>query len=424
MKTIAKKITDIIGNRPLFTVAVIIAFWIKFNIVLFTYKPYTATKIFFPLFLFIILGYCLKHFGRKILSDPRVILLSIVVITFLLPVGYLSHPHDWGLYKKMGLSIISFFTLYFSAILLDSKGKKLLFFFIYFFCLVALGYLLLQVHFNWSYQMGHFRNSNPIPRPFGILDDPDHSSGIYIIGFFISIGLGFYKKRYFLVSPIALLFIYAIIKSQCAGAIIGLLGGMSIFVIGLSTIFIKQISGKSLFVLMWLVWFSIFGFMVGFFWFYKGNLWGFADLLNTYKSEYTILARLDLMLLAKNIFLEHPIFGVGFANDFNPAIINMYKSSNMVTATELHIHTSYLSALSTTGFVGLVSLCALVSLSVCQYAQNFASQKRKSKRILMLCFFSLFISIQILGYSLQYLYSISFWFSFILPYLLPFTFEN
>lgn len=419
-----KNLFGLFGSQAVLTAATILAFWIKFNIVIFTYKPYTATKLFFPLFLLIIVFYLVNHFEFRNLINTRVILLLAVAITFLIPVGYLFHQHDWALYKKMALSFGSFLSLYYATIFLDSKGKKWLLLCVYGFCLIALGYLLLQVYWGWSYEAGHFRNAVPLPRPYGIMDDPDHSSGIYLIGFFFTFSLGFYNKKYFLLFPLALLFVYAILKSQAAGAILALLGGIAVFVVGLIIVFIKQISTKKLFVLLWLVWISLFVFMIGFIGVYRNNIGGFADVIHTFKGESTVLERLDLIMVAKNIFLEHPIFGVGFANDFNPVIINTYKSSAMITNTQLHIHTSYLSALATTGLVGFLFLCALVSLSIWHYAHQFCLKKTKRAKMVVLSYFSLFISIQTLSYSLQYLFSISFWFTLLLPFLISDTENN
>ena len=401
--------------------ATLLAFWIKFNIVLFTYKPYTATKLFFPFFFLVMFAYVIKYWGIKDFFQARIILVFGVGVTFLVPLGYIWHPHDWALYKQFALTLISFLALYFSVILLDKKEKQYVFGACYLFCLIALVYLLAQNQVGWSYEAGHFRETIYYGRPFGILDDPDHSSGLYLMGFYLSIGIGIYLKRFLVMLPLAALFIYVLLASKSAGAIFGLAGSIFVFLALLITLKVLEKKKIKLFPVLLFVWGGLLPAMICFSWLFNNNVAGLADFLLQFKTPRSIIERFDLAIMAKNIFVEYPMTGAGLANDFNPDIQKMYMSADMVYKPQNHIHTSILSALATTGLIGIIPLISLIIYSIHKFAVLLENQVKGKNRLFILIMFTMFMAAQIQSYSLQFLYSISYWFTLLLPFLLEFS---
>jgi hypothetical protein len=412
------KFHNLILNQKLFLGLTVIAFWIKFNIVFFTYKPYTATKFYFPIYAFFVLAHLLQQLKNRLWNDHRFQVLAAFALFAFIPVGYLDHAHEWGLYRAWGLSLFSYLVLYLSAtFLLAPFQKKYIVLGGYLFCVIAALYCLVQYYFHWSYSSGHFRNDT-FSRPFGILDDPDHTSGLYLIGFSLSLWGIFYRKKYlFWLLPLAVVFILSIVISLSAGAVLALLGSGTVFLLTLLLLSLKDAQIKSIFTALVTLWSSAFLAMILFFVAYKSDFMGVGRLLRAYKGDATISTRLDLMLLAKNIIFQNPLFGTGLGNDMNTAIYARYHTAEMIYSEPFHIHTTLLSSAATIGVLGTLFLIGVTLYSILEFAKLFSQQEAVYNRFLILLLFSTFMVIQIQSYSLLMLYSISYWFSLILPFL-------
>ena len=390
----------------------VIAFWIKFNIVFFTNVPYTATKYFYP-FYFVI---CIIKLKDLVEVNKRLINLILFILFAYIPIGYLNHSYDLTIYKQWGLSLLSYLTLYIATTYLVSENKRhLIIIYCYLFSFLGAIYCLIQFNFNWSYEQGHFREPFNFRRPFGILDDPDHSSSIYIIGLFLTIFYSIRKKYFYFLSIFCVLFIYALVVSASAGAALSLIGALTIFIILLFFVNLK-FSKLRIFLIFILSWLCIFPAMLLFIHLYNYNIFNIEELISSFKSKGTVITRFDLIHLSFQIISENPFFGTGLANDMNPDIFKQYYNSSMSIKKHFHIHNTYLSAASTIGLIPTISLLSLVMLSIYRFSELFFNYKSIINRILILIIFTSFMAIQIQSYSLLMLYSISFWFSLIIPF--------
>ena len=412
-------IFSILGHQRTVGLSIVLACWIKFNIVLFTYNTYTGTKIFFPIFLLILIGVTVRKWNRILTFNPSLWCLMLTGFSFLLPIGYLTNPYHWDIYRQKALSLISYLAIYYGVFYLTKHQRKRLFFFAYVFCLISLAYVVLQVYFKISYTNGHMRSTFPGDRPFGILDDPNYSSGLLLIGFFYCMGLVFYSRKFLLVLPILFGFLLGLHKFHSFGALLGLVGGLAFMIIGvIPTIFLGN-RIKGVFLVFLAGWLSIFFSMILFHWLHTSDFMQMQTLLSA--KEASIWQRVKLIDWAVAIFLENWVFGVGLANDFNPEIHVLYSSHSLGIVRNLCIHTTMLSAFATNGIFGGGALVLLTSCTIFRFSYLFANQVNRSRKVFIFCMFSSFITIQILSYSLQMLYSIPYWFSLILPFLLDFT---
>tara|TARA_A100001015_G_scaffold317981_1_gene436428 strand:+ start:453 stop:1709 length:1257 start_codon:yes stop_codon:yes gene_type:complete len=390
----------------------VIAFWIKFNIVFFTNVPYTATKYFYP-FYFVILIIKLKEIVEV---DKRLFNLILFIFLAFIPIGYLNHSYDLVIYKQWSLSLLSYLTLYIAATYLVSENKRhLITICCYIFSFLGAIYCLIQFNLNWTYEQGHFREPFNFARPFGILDDPDHSSSIYIIGLFLTIFYSIRKKHFYFLTLFCVVFIYAIVVSTSAGAFLSIIGALIIFFTLLFFVNLK-ISKLRIFLIFTLTWLCIFPAMFLFIHIYNYNILNIKEIISLFKSTSTVITRFDLINLSFQIISENPFFGTGLANDMNPEIFKQYYNSSMSIKHHFHIHNTYLSAASTIGLIPTISLLSLIMLSIYKFSELFFNYKSIINRILILIIFTSFMTIQIQSYSLLMLYSISFWFSLIIPF--------
>ena len=419
MNTILYRVYTLSKNNTILGISIIFACWIKFNIVLFTYNTYTGTKIFFPFFFLILLGITLGKLNRTILVNPQLWILIFFSISFLSSVGYLNNPYDWGIYRQKSLSLISYLSIYYGVLYLTKSQKKKLFFSVYIFSIISLIYVILQVYFDVSYTSGHMRTAFSGNKPYGILDNPNHSSGVLLIGFFFGISLAFYSRKFLIIFPLLFGFLLGMRKFNSFGALFGLAGGLAVMIAGLFPSFSLGKKVKGTFFLFFATWLAIFFSMIAFYWIYTVNFMEIQTLLSTEISS--ISQRLKLIEWATAIFLDNWCFGIGFANDFNPEIHALFNSQSFGVVRSLHIHTTILSAFATTGIFGGSALVLLIACTIFRFSYLFANQIDKKGKVFIFSMFSMFIAIQILSYSAQMLFSICYWFSLILPFLLDFT---
>ena len=416
------RILYLFGIQKIFGISIIIACFIKFNIVLFTYNNYTATKLFFPIYLLILIGITIRKFNRKLFANLHLWFLLLVCIGFLFPFGYLGNPYDWKIYRQWSLSLISYISIYYGVFYLTKTQKKILFFAAFAFCFISLVYVILQAYLNISYTSGHMRTPFSGDRPYGILDDPDHSSGLLLIALFYCIGLAFYHRKFLLLLPMIFGILFGLQKFNSYGALFGLIAGGAILILGIALVFVRQKNAKRIFIVFLSIWLSIFAFMVLFYWFYSFDYLRIQALFSEKASS--ISQRLKLIDWGMAIFFDNPIFGVGTANDFNPEVHKLYSSQTMGVVNNLHVHTSIVSAFATTGVWGGTPLVLLITSAIYRFSYLFFNQINRRKKYFIVAMFSLFIAIQVLSCSLQMLYSISYWFTLLLPFLLDFTLPN
>ncbi len=301
LKTNFKKIFSV----HLLGIATIIALWIKFNIVLFTYQPYTATKVFYPLFFLIIIGYTISHL-KEVLKQWRIVaVLFACLILMIIPWGAISHPFQFHIYKSWALSFISYLALYTAVVFLDHRWRNRVFYMTLCFLVLAGVYAIIQSSLDWSYNPGHFRNAATGHRPFGILDDPDHSSGLYILGLFFSLFLFFFHRRFLLIIPYFAFFGIGLKLAGSFGAYFALAGSFAVFIVLLPFVFFKNISLKKITAVFIFCWIVIFFAQLIFIWGYQNNVMDIKNELNQLKSETSIVLRIDYLKIARNIISEN-----------------------------------------------------------------------------------------------------------------------
>ncbi|OGG99290.1 MAG: hypothetical protein A2600_09790 [Candidatus Lambdaproteobacteria bacterium RIFOXYD1_FULL_56_27] len=401
----------------LFFGALVLAFWIKFNIVLFTYKPYTATKFYFPLFL-LALGTQLWH-NRKaqVWKDPALVSGIVFFILLVLPLGYLHSPAEGAVYRQYALSLGSFFVLFVGAFFLDPQEKDRLLWGVWAFCLIALAYVLAQFHWGLIYEPGHFRGQEAFNRPYGILDDPAHSAGVYLLGLTLTADRALKTKGAWWLWALVPPFLYALWISRTLGAYLGV-AGMAAFLPFLGLLFWKRPGARPLGLGLFLFWCSWLPILLVIADFYKLDLWGLRDWTKGTEKFWSFELRIDLVYNSLNIFFAHPFTGVGLANDFTQPIQYLYASSWDIYGKGLHLHTTPLAILANGGILAAVPFGAFLFFTLLSYAQKIiwaSTQKERARAILWLSFF---LGLQFLSFSLLMLYSVTYWFSLILPHLL------
>lgn len=401
----------------LFFGALVLAFWIKFNIVLFTYKPYTATKFYFPLFLLALGLQLWQHKKDPAWRDPALVFGVVFFVTLVLPLGYLHAPWDGAVYRQYALSLGSFFVLFVGAFFLSPQEKERLLWAVWVFCLFALAYVLAQYHGNLIYEPGHFRGQEAFERPYGILDDPAHSAGVYLLGLTITADRALRTKGAWWLCPFIPLFLYALWISRTLGAYLGVLG-MAAFLPLLGLLFWKRPGvrplGLGLF-LFWCAWLPVLLLVADL---YKLDFWGLREWTKGTEKFWSFELRIDLIYNALNVFFAHPFTGVGLANDFTQPIQYRYASSWDIYGKGLHLHTTPLAILANGGILAALPFGAFLFFTLRSYAQKIVRASTQRDRARALLWLAFFLGLQFLSLSLLMLYSVTYWFSLILPHLL------
>ena len=401
----------------LFWGATALAFWIKFNIVLFTFKPYTATKFYFPLFLLLLLWRGTLVRAKLAQADWALWAGGICVLSLLVPIGYLYNPHNWDIYRQFALSLGSFFVMFVAAFTLGSRDKRALLWAVYGFCGIALIYMLIQVWFNWHHQPGHFRQADVEQRAYGILDDPAHSSAVYFLGFSLTLFWVAENRRRWPLLILAPLFLFAIWVSQTLGMFLGLAGMLVIFLGLLPLVWTPFNQGRWALglILSWIFGLVVLIWLANVYWRYGGWLYDWIDVNPKF---WSFRLRIDLLFTAIKTILIHPFVGLGLANDHNPIIQEIWGTSHYIPTRHLHQHTTPFAVLVSGGLLSFFPFVFLIYFSIKAYLTQLQAAPNRSKRLSVLVLFSFFMGVQLVSYSVLMLFSVTYWFALILPHLL------
>ncbi|MDT8446041.1 MAG: O-antigen ligase family protein [bacterium] len=404
-------------GRSYYFWALTLGFWIKLNIVLFTYKPYTATKFYFPLLLLVVLWKAKEVGLKRLWTDRDLAAASLFLLTFAVPLGYLWNPHSWAVYRQWGLSMLSFYLLFAGALLLDLRERRRLVEMIAYFCLIGLGYLLLQYLLGWSYEPGHFRRANPFPRPYGILDDPAHSAGIYLTGLALSLVLPLTAPRLRWMWAMVPLYLYALWVSRTLGSYLGLAGSLMALV-GLAPFWSLDLKGNRLGRLVFGLWLFLFLAFLAASVAYHKDYRGMKTQMASSSKAISMELRAALAFTALDIFEAHPLVGLGTANDHYPPNQKAWAASRALEVRFLAQHMTPLAMLVGSGLVGLLAFLWLLYRTCLAYGRAWKGAASRAERAKVWILLAWFFGLQILSLTLLMLYSISFWIFLLLPHLL------
>ena len=399
---------------------VLFGLFTKFCIVLVTYKPYTLAKLYLPLLLLLL--------ALKVLADGR--LREFLQVKYLsawalfavlaVPLGYLSNPHDWRLYTANLLSVASYVVLYTAALYVaDSPRNRLrLLGWVLGFCVLGALYMCLQWLTKFTYTPGHVRGAEAVTRPYGIMDDPNYSAGLLLIGlalaawFLLRPGLRGPLLRAGLVAGagVCALALYA---SQSFAAWGSLVIGLSVG--GLAWVLFAQrpTRPRTRFLFALSMCAGVLAVFLLFLWAYQANLAGLAQRIESVKFS-NASDRIDSYRMALHMAAANPLFGIGPWNDFIPALNRAYGMEKFVI-----IHNTLLSMLANTGVLGLAALLWTLLLGLWQ---TVAPAGKRGVGLLgpgRIVVLGLLLAIQAQSYSLHMVTSIPFWFALMLPHLLP-----
>lgn len=391
----------------------------KLDVVLLTVKPYSAAKLFLPvLALALLLKVATEGTWRRFLRRELWPLYGLTA-ALLLPVGYAFNAHDWGLFRTWSLSFGSYVLLFLAiyAVADDPACRRKMRMAILAAAAVGAVYALLQAHLGVTYAMGHARNPDIMPRPWGPLDDPNFSSGVFIIGLFLSLYLLLPGKR---LHPggqwgafaTAILFAWALAATQSMGALLALaIGAVALPVLVLllrrrprrPTLLIALVAGEVAVLLA----------LGAFVLLHEANAFGMADTLTAIKSK-NVSARIASFRYALDLFAANPIFGAGPWNDFHRGLDAAYgyDAGHVV-------HNTLLAIVGTLGLSG-TAMYGLLVLWCMRHLSHVPARPRQPWRVALTAAIpaALFLTIQAQSQSLQMITSIPLWISFALPYLI------
>jgi O-antigen ligase len=398
---------------------VIVGLVTKIDVVLLTYKPYSAAKLFLPLLaLALALKVATEGTWRRFLGRELWPLYGLAALV-LLPVGYAFNAHDWELYQKWTLSFGSYMVLFLAiyAVADDAACRRRLLIAIIAAAAVGAIYSLMQAHLGTTYAMGHARNPDILPRPWGPLDDPNFSSGVFIIGLFFSLYLmlpGHRVRRWgaWGGAASALLFVWALAATQSMGALLALaIGAAALPALVLllrwrperRTLLVALVAGEVAILLAFLLFVAL----------HEVNAFGMADTLTEIKTK-NVSARIASFRYALDLFRGNPVFGAGPWNDFHRGLDAAYG----YTAGHV-VHNTLLAIVGTLGLLG-AAMYGLLVLWCIRGLSHVAAHRRQPWHGVLAAAIpaALFLTIQAQSQSLQMITSIPLWISLALPYLI------
>lgn len=397
---------------------VIVGLVTKIDVVLLTYKPYSAAKLYLPvLALALLFKVASEGTWRRFLGRDLWPLYGLTAAV-LLPLGYAFNGHNWALYQTWTLSFGSYVLLFLAifAIADDPVCRRRLLVAIYLAAGAGALYTLLQAHLGITYAMGHARNPDILPRPWGPLDDPNFSSGIFLIGLFFSFYLmlpGQRIARWGLwgAAGSALLFAWALGVTQSMGGLLALGIGV-VGLLGLVALLRWRPERRVLLGALLMGEALILLALLGFVLLHEANAFGMADTLTEIKTK-NVSARIASFAYALDLFAANPIFGAGPWNDFHRGLDAAYGY-----AAGHVVHHTPLAIVGTLGVVG-TGMYALLVLWSMRGLSGVATNRRHPWQAVLTAAIpaALFLAIQAQSQSLQMITSIPLWISLALPLL-------
>lgn len=255
-------------------------------------------------------------------------------------------------------------------------------------------------------------------RPYGILDDPNYSAGLLLLGLALT--------AWFLLRPgrrgpwlraallgAAALCLLGLYASQSAAAWGSLVIGLAVSALAWLLFARKASRPRTRFLFSLAMSAAVLAVFLLFVWAYEADLAGLARRIEAVKAN-NVSDRIASYRMALHMALDNPLFGAGPWSDFIPEVNRRYGAQRFVI-----IHNTPLSMLATAGAVGLGALLWPLLLGLWRTvapAGSDAAQRFAPGRMVVL---GLLLAIQAQSYSLHMVTSIPFWFALTLPHLLP-----